>query len=60
MQANNVLPSQIETISAAVWRYFPAGMLMKNYPADYMEYLTANWAQVMDAVKANCKDYVPF
>jgi hypothetical protein len=60
MQANNVLPSQIETISAAVWRYFPAGMPMKNYPADYMEYLTANWAQVMDAVKANCKDYVPF
>ena len=60
MQANKVLPAHIETVSAAVWRYFPAGMPMKNYPPDYMDYLTANWPQVMDAVKANCKDYVPF
>lgn len=60
MKANNVLPSQIEKVSAAVWRYFPAGMPMKNYPADYMEYLAANWQQVMDAVRQNCPDYVPF
>lgn len=60
MKANNVLPSQIEKVSSEVWRYFPAGMPMKNYPADYMEYLTANWAQVMDAVRQNCADYVPF
>ena len=60
MKANNVLPSQIEKVSSEVWRYFPAGMPMKNYPADYAEYLTANWAQVMDAVRQNCPDYVPF
>lgn len=60
MKANNVLPGQIEKVSSEVWRYFPAGMPMKNYPADYMEYLTANWAQVMDAVRQNCADYVPF
>jgi hypothetical protein len=60
MQANKVLPAHIETVSAAVWRYFPAGMPMKNYPPDYMEYLAANWAQVMDAVRQNCPDYVPF
>lgn len=60
MQANKVLPAHIETVSAAVWRYFPAGMPMKNYPPDYMEYLAANWSQVMDAVRQNCPDYVPF
>lgn len=60
MKANNVLPSQIEKVSAEVWHYFPNGMPMKNYPPDYMEYLAANWAQVMDAVRQNCPDYVPF
>ena len=60
MKANFVLPKHIEQVSAEVWRYFPAGMPMKDYPADYMEYLAANWPQVMDAVKQNCRDYVPF
>lgn len=60
MQANKVFPAHIEKVSAAVWHYFPNGMPMKNYPPDYMEYLAANWAQVMDAVRQNCPDYVPF
>ena len=33
---------------------------MNTYPADYHDYLTANWGAVLDAVRANCKDYVPF
>ena len=60
MKSNNVLPSHIEQVSSGVWKYFPAGMPMKNYPTDYMEYLAANWSQVMDAVRQNCPDYVPF
>lgn len=60
MTANNVLPSHIEKISSEVFRYFPAGMPMREYPQDYHEWLCANWQQVMDAVRANCPDYVPF
>lgn len=60
MQANRVLPSHIEKISSEVFRYFPAGMPMRDYPADYHEWICANWPQVMDAVRVNCPDYVPF
>ncbi len=60
MKANNVLPAHIEKISSEVFRYFPAGMPMRDYPADYHEWLCASWQQVMDAVRANCPDYVPF
>lgn len=60
MQANRVLPAHIERISSDVFRYFPAGMPMRDYPQDYHEWLCANWPQVMDAVKQNCPDYVPF
>lgn len=60
MQEHNVLPRQIEHISSAVWNYFPAGMPLADYPTDYHAYLTANWGALLDAVKANCKDYVPF
>ena len=60
MKANNVLPAHIEKISSEVFRYFPAGMPMRDYPADYHEWICANWPQVMDAVRANCPDYVPF
>lgn len=60
MQANYILPNHIEKISSDVFHYFPAGMPMREYPADYHEWLCANWQQVMDAVKANCTDYVPF
>lgn len=60
MTANRVLPSHIEKISSEVFRYFPAGMPMREYPKDYHEWLCANWKQVMDAVRQNCHDYVPF
>ena len=60
MKANNVLPAHIEKISSEVFRYFPAGMPLKAYPQDYHEWLCASWPQVMDAVRANCPDYVPF
>lgn len=60
MTANRVLPSHIEKISSEVFRYFPAGMPMREYPQDYHEWLCANWKQVMDAVRQNCHDYVPF
>ena len=60
MKANNVLPAHIEKISSEVFRYFPAGMPLREYPQDYHEWLCANWPQVMDAVKQNCPDYVPF
>lgn len=60
MREHNVQPHQIEQVSADVWHYFAQGQPMNTYPADYHDYLTANWDAVMDAVKANCKDYVPF
>lgn len=60
MKANKVLPAHIEKISSEVFRYFPAGMPLREYPQDYHEWLLANWQQVMDAVRANCPDYVPF
>lgn len=60
MKANNVLPAHIEKISSEVFRYFPGGMPMREYPQDYHDWLCASWPQVMDAVRANCPDYVPF
>ena len=60
MQANRVLPEHIEKISSEVFHYFPAGMPLREYPQDYHEWLTANWQDVMNAVKQNCPDYVPF
>ena len=60
MDANRVMPAHIEKISSEVFRYFPAGMPMREYPQDYHEWLCANWQQVMDAVRQNCPDYVPF
>lgn len=60
MDANRVMPAHIEKISSEVFRYFPAGMPVREYPADYHEWICANWQQVMDAVRQNCPDYVPF
>lgn len=60
MQEHNVQPHQIEHVSSAVWKYFAQGQPMNTYPADYHDYLAANWGAVLDAVRANCKDYVPF
>ena len=60
MREYNVHPAHIEHISSAVWHYFAQGQPMNTYPADYHDYLTANWNAVMDAVNANCSDYVPF
>ena len=60
MKANNVLPAHIEKISSEVFRYFPAGMPLRDYPQDYHEWLCANWQQVFAAVQQNCPDYVPF
>lgn len=60
MDANRVMPAHIEKISSEVFRYFPAGMPVREYPADYHEWLCANWQQLMDAVRQNCPDYVPF
>ena len=60
MNEHNVKPHQIEYVSADVWHYFAQGQPMSTYPADYHDYLTANWGAVLDAVKANCRDYVPF
>lgn len=60
MQEHNVQPHHIEFVSADVWHYFAHGQPMNTYPADYHDYLTANWGAVLDAVKASCKDYVPF
>ena len=62
MKANNVLPHHIEKITGdkneGGWGYFPPPM--RNYPQDYFEWLCASWQQVMDAVRQNCPDYVPF
>lgn len=60
MHEYNVLPHQIEHVSADVWHYFAQGQPMSTYPADYHDYLTANWTAVLDAVKTNCSDYIPF
>ena len=60
MQEHNVQPHQIEHVSSTVWKYFAQGQPMNTYPADYHDYLTANWGAVLDAVRANCNDYVPF
>ena len=62
MKANNVLPHHVEKITGdkneGGWGYFPPPM--RNYPQDYFEWLCASWPLVMDAVKQNCPDYVPF
>lgn len=60
MKSNNVLPAHIEKISSEVFRYFPAGMPLREYPQNYHEWLCTNWQQTMDAVRQNCPDYVPF
>jgi hypothetical protein len=60
MQEHNVQPHHIEHISANIWHYFAQGQPISTYPADYHDYLTANWGAVLEAIKANCKDYVPF
>lgn len=60
MREHNVSPHHIEHVSADVWHYFAQGQPMTAYPADYHDYLTANWGAVLDAVRANCPDYVPF
>lgn len=60
MQEHNVQPHQIEHVSSTVWKYFAQGQPMNTYPADYHDYLAANWGAVLDAVRANCNDYVPF
>lgn len=60
MHEHNVKPHHIEFVSSDVWHYFAQGQPMNTYPADYHDYLTANWGAVLDAVKINCNDYVPF
>lgn len=60
MESNRVRASHIEKVTSEVFRYFPAGMPLRDYPGDYHEWLCANWQQVMDAVRQNCPDYVPF
>ncbi|MBP0975341.1 MAG: ATP-binding protein [Oscillospiraceae bacterium] len=61
MQSNKVLPAHIQKITGPeVRHYFPADMPVGNYPQDYHEWLIANWQEVMNDVRANCPDYVPF
>jgi hypothetical protein len=61
MQSNKVIPAHIQKITGPeVNQYFPADMPVGNYPQDYHEWLIANWQQVMNDVRANCPDYVPF
>ena len=60
MREHNVQAKHLEFISSGVWTYFPAGMPLAEFPADYHQWLAANWGAVLDTVKANCKDYVPF
>lgn len=60
MKQNAVLPSHIEFVSSEIFKYFPKDMKMQNYPADYFDYLVNDWANVFQAIQAECKDYVPF
>lgn len=61
MQSNRVLPAHIQKITGPeVRHYFPADMPVGSYPQDYHEWLVANWQEVMNDVRANCPDYVPF
>ena len=60
MESNNVKLHHIEKITSEIFRYFPAGMPLRDYPQDYHEWLCANWQLVMDSVRQNCPDYVPF
>ena len=61
MQSNKVLPAHIQKITGPeVRHYFPADMPVGNYPQDYHEWLIANWPEVMNDVRTNCPDYVPF
>ncbi len=60
MRQNAVLPSHIEFVSSEIFKYFPKNMKMQNYPADYFDYLVNDWANVFQAIQAECKDYVPF
>lgn len=59
MTANRVLPSHIEKISSEVFRYFPAGMPIANYPPDFVQgVLIGAWAQVFGMIQENRK--LPF
>lgn len=60
LEANAVTAAHIERITSAVWHYFPEGMKLQEYPADYHEYLIANWQEVYGTVQQNCPDHVPF
>lgn len=61
MQSNKVTPAHIQKITGPeVRHYFPADMSVGSYPPDYHKWLIANWQEVMNDVRANCPDYVPF
>lgn len=61
MQSNKVLPAHIQKITGPeVRHYFPADMPVGSYPPDYHKWLIANWQEVLNDVRANCPDYVPF
>lgn len=60
MAQHHVTQQQLEHVSSVVFGYFPSGMPLQDYPADYQEWLTANWQTALEAVQQHCQDYVPF
>lgn len=62
MQSSNVLPAHIEKITGSKasggWGYFD--LPLREFPPDYIDWLVANWSDVIHKVKEICPDYVPF
>ena len=60
MQQHNVTAEQIEYVSIDVRHYMANGMKIQQFPTDYLMYLTTIWDQVVQLIKENCNDYVPY
>lgn len=60
MEQYNVSAANVEFVSSELWHYFPGGMKLQEYPADYHAYLLQNWETFLQAVQTQCPDYIPF
>lgn len=60
MQQYNVTAEQIEYVSIEVRHYMAKGMKIQQFDPDYLMYLTTIWDQVLQLIKENCSDYVPY
>lgn len=60
MEQSNVTAEQIEYVSIDVRHYMANGMKIQQFPTDYLMYLTTIWDQVVQLIKENCNDYVPY